>query len=52
MIVTHQKLVKDKLDYKDLIRTNLKFCIPTEISESDTEIAFNRIMQQIEKKQY
>lgn len=52
MNVTHKQVETEKMDYRNIIRTNLKFCVPDGLSEGDSEAAFNRIMQRIEKKHF
>lgn len=52
MNVTHKKAVTEKMDYRNIIRNNLKFSVPDELSEENSETAFYRIMQRIEKKRF
>lgn len=52
MNVTHKKIETVKMDFKDIIRKNLKFCVPDGLSEEDSETAFNRLMERIEKNRF
>lgn len=49
MIVTHKKIEKEKMDYRNVFRDNLKFCVPIELQKCDSEFAFKRILQRIAK---